>query len=155
MAPDTALAPSVVKLPYGTLQLLPSPVVRLKVSEKRALPAAALLPVFHESAVEWLTAPLAPVTVMVYVPDEAPPWLRLSVELAEVDPETVTLVGLRVALAPAGTPETERLTVPLNPQFGVTVTVLEVDAPEMLEGEALTPKSGEHGLVVEYSSGVW
>jgi hypothetical protein len=39
------------------------------------------------------------------------------------DPEPVTELGLKVAVAPEGRPDTLKVTVPLNPLEGVTVTV--------------------------------
>lgn len=38
-------------------------------------------------------------------------------------PEVVTLVGVNVPVAPAGKPETLKLTVPVYPPDGVTVAV--------------------------------
>jgi hypothetical protein len=39
------------------------------------------------------------------------------------DPEPVRELGLKVAVAPEGKPDTLKVTVPLNPLEGVTVTV--------------------------------
>jgi hypothetical protein len=38
--------------------------------------------------------------------------------------EPVVLVGLKVAFTPAGNPEADKLTLPVNPFCGVTATVL-------------------------------
>ena len=38
-------------------------------------------------------------------------------------PEVVTLVGVKVPVAPAGNPETLKVTVPVYPPDGVTVAV--------------------------------
>jgi hypothetical protein len=40
-----------------------------------------------------------------------------------VDPDVVTVVGLKVAVAPDGRPPALKLTVPVNPAPGVKVTV--------------------------------
>jgi hypothetical protein len=67
-----------------------------------------------------------PVTTSVALPravdDDV--WI-LRVEL----PAPVTELGLKLQVAPAGTPETEKLTVPLNPLSDETVTVYEVAPP--------------------------
>ena len=63
-----------------------------------------------------------PVTVSVYVPPAAVPEFTVSVEL----PPVVTEVGLKLALAPAGTPLTERLIVSATP---VTTAVEMVLVP--------------------------
>ena len=38
-------------------------------------------------------------------------------------PEPVTVMGLNAPVTPAGSPDTAKLTTPLNPLLGVTVTV--------------------------------
>jgi hypothetical protein len=40
-----------------------------------------------------------------------------------VDPDVVTVAGLKLAVAPEGRPLALKLTVPVNPVTGVTVTV--------------------------------
>ena len=40
-----------------------------------------------------------------------------------VEPEPVIVVGLKLALAPVGNPDALKLTTPLNPFCGLTVTV--------------------------------
>jgi hypothetical protein len=53
-----------------------------------------------------------------------PASVELDVAIDRVeDPEPVTEVGLKVAVAPEGKPETLKLTVPLNPPEGVTLTL--------------------------------
>ena len=54
----------------------------------------------NETIVEWVVLVPVPVTVIVYVPGVALPAPSVSVELAPA----VTDVGLREAVAPAGTP---------------------------------------------------
>jgi hypothetical protein len=39
-----------------------------------------------------------------------------------VDPEPLTVCGLKLAVAPAGKPEAPKLTAPLNPALAFTVT---------------------------------
>ncbi len=59
------------------------------------------------TVVEWVVVPLVPVMVSVEL-------LRLVTLMVRVDvPEPATDVGLNVAVAPRGTPETLRLTVPV------------------------------------------
>src|SRR3954470_4585066 len=62
-----------------------------------------------------------PVTVSVWVPPAAVPVFTVSVEL----PPAVTDVGVRVAVAPAGVPLTERLTVCATPVTTAVEMVLE------------------------------
>jgi hypothetical protein len=45
------------------------------------------------------------------------------------EPEPVTEVGLKLALAPAGKPLTLKFTTPVKPPDAVTVAVYEVPAP--------------------------
>ena len=63
---------------------------------------------------------LVPVAVMVNDP-VGPLGEGMTVRI--VDPEPVTVVGLKLAVAPAGSPEAPKLTTPLNPFSAVTVTV--------------------------------
>ena len=62
--------------------------------------------------------PLVPVMVNGNVP-----LVLLVVTVIVVEPDAVTVGGLKLALAPLGKPLTLKLTVPLNPPEGVTVTV--------------------------------
>jgi hypothetical protein len=60
-------------------------------------------------------------------------------------PEPVTVVGLKVAEAPVGSPATLRLTTPLKPAILPTVAVYVVLAPgftDALAGVAVKEKSG-------------
>jgi len=66
-----------------------------------------------------------PVTVSVYVPAAAVPVFTVSVEL----PPAVTDVGLSDAVAPLGTPVTERLTVCALPEVTAVEIVLVPEAP--------------------------
>jgi hypothetical protein len=66
------------------------------------------------------SAPLVPVTPMVN--DPVPP-LDDVFTVSVVDPEPVTVVGLKLAVAPDGSPEAPKLTTPLNPFNATTVTV--------------------------------
>lgn len=52
------------------------------------------------------------------------------------DPEPVTDVGLKVALAPAGNPLALKLTLPENPPDPVTVAVYDVPLPAVTVWEA-------------------
>jgi hypothetical protein len=77
-----------------------------------------------ESVVLCDNAPDLPVMVMVKVPRLAV-LLAVSVSVLVL----VVLVGLNAAVTPAGRPEAERLTLPLNPFSGATVMVLFPLAP--------------------------
>lgn len=72
-----------------------------------------------EIVVVWVSVPEVPVIVTVEVP-------VVAVALAESVSTLVEVVGLvpNVAVTPAGRPEAERLTLPVNPLVGVTVIVL-------------------------------
>ena len=72
------------------------------------------------TVVVWTVLPLVPVMVMVEVP--------VGVVLAVVtviveEPEVVTDVGLKLAVAPVGKPLALKVTVPLNPFNAVIVAV--------------------------------
>ncbi len=49
--------------------------------------------------------------------------MLLVVTVMVEEPEAFTDVGLKLAVAPEGSPVTLKLTVPVNPPDGVTVTV--------------------------------
>ena len=71
----------------------------------------------------------------------------VAVELAVKVTTLVEVVGLvpKAAVTPAGTPEAESVTLPVNPPEGVTVTVLVPVPPcvtETLAGEAESEKFG-------------
>lgn len=90
--------------------------------------------------------PLVPVTVMVNVPLDAPLLLKVKVEV----PLPVTVVGLKVAVTPAGSVPVDSETMPLNPFSDVMVMVVEPE-PVLcivrLEGDAPMLKSGCAGPV--------
>ena len=69
--------------------------------------------------VVWLNEPDVPVTVTVAAPVVA---VLLAVRVSVL--VDVVLAGLKLAVTPAGSPEAERLTLPLKPLLGVTVIVL-------------------------------
>jgi len=69
---------------------------------------------------EWLNAPLAPVTVKFELPVGV---LADVVTVIVVEPEVVTVVGLKEALAPEGKPVAENPTEPVNPGAGTTPIV--------------------------------
>ncbi len=81
-----------------------------------------------------------PVTVRLYVPAAAVPEFSVSVE----DPAPVREVGLKEALAPAGNPEIERLTVCALPDV-IAVEIVDVPEPPAVTltvlGEAEIEKS--------------
>jgi hypothetical protein len=64
--------------------------------------------------------PLVPVIVIENVPVGV---VLLVVTVIVEEPDVVTDVGLKPALAPAGNPLALRLTVPVKPPDGVTVAV--------------------------------
>ncbi|MBI4909095.1 MAG: hypothetical protein HY820_36075 [Acidobacteria bacterium] len=67
-----------------------------------------------------VSAPLVPVIVTVDVPVGVPP---LAAIVIAVEPDPVIVAGLKLAVAPVGKPDAEKLTTPANPPWGVTVTV--------------------------------
>ncbi len=67
----------------------------------------------------WLNVPEVPVMVTVAGPVVAV-LLAVSVSVLVL----VVLAGLKLAVTPAGKPEADRLTLPVNPLVGVTVMVL-------------------------------
>jgi len=64
--------------------------------------------------------PLSPVIVKGYVPVGV---VALVVTVMVDEPEVVTDAGLKLALAPAGSPLELKVTVPVKPPDGVTVAV--------------------------------
>ena len=87
-----------------------------------------------------VNAPETPVMVTVAVP-------VVAVELAVKVTTLVEVVGLvpKLAVTPAGRPEADNVTLPVNPFTGVSVMVLvavELCATETLAGEADKLKSG-------------
>lgn len=69
---------------------------------------------------EWTTLPEVPVIVNT----ELPVGVFLCADTVSVEvPEAVTVAGEKLPVARAGSPETLKLTVPLKPPEGVTVTV--------------------------------
>lgn len=96
--------------------------------------------------VEWVRVPLVPVTVTVKVPVAVPPPCPVNVNVdVPLPPEAiVTLVGLRVAVTPAGSAPVDSDTVPLKPFSDVMVVVVDAD-PDLvivrLEGDVLMLKS--------------
>ena len=77
-----------------------------------------------EIVVVWVSEPDVPVMVTGKVPVVA---VALAVKVTTL----VEVVGFvpKVAVTPAGKPEAERVTLPVNPPEGVTVTVLLPLAP--------------------------
>jgi len=75
---------------------------------------------------EWDVDPLVPVTVNGKLPVGAD---AAVVMVNVVEPEVVTVAGLKAAAAPAGKPVTEKATDPEKPVPEVTVTVNEVLLP--------------------------
>jgi hypothetical protein len=67
----------------------------------------------------WLSVPLVPVIVN----EKLPAGVVLAVVTVRVDEPEATEAGLKLAVAPVGNPLTLKLTVPVNPPEGVTVTV--------------------------------
>ena len=95
--------------------------------------------------VVWVKPPDVPVMVTAAVPVVA---VLLAVSVSTLVP----VVGLVVkeAVTPAGSPEAVRVTLPVKPAIGLTVTVLVPDAPcctVRLEGDTERLKSGGCGIV--------
>jgi hypothetical protein len=94
----------------------------------------------RETVVVLLKLPDTPVTVSVAVPVVAVP-LALSVNVLVL----AVLPGLNAAVTPLGKPEADKLTLPVNPFCGVTVTVLVPLPPcttVTLPGDAESAKFG-------------
>src|SRR5207248_6005506 len=89
----------------------------------------------------WLALPSVPVTVRV----EVPAGVVEAVETVSVEElPAVTGLGLKLPLAPEGSPLTARLTEPAEPEVTVVETVYVVDCPWVtvwLEGETEIEKS--------------
>ena len=68
----------------------------------------------------WATGPLVPVIVTVYLPGGV---MLLVLTVMVEEPEPVTEVGLKLALAPVGSPAAPKVTVPVNPSSAPTVAV--------------------------------
>jgi hypothetical protein len=79
-----------------------------------------VVPTTKVTVVVLLACLLVPVIVSGYEPAGVE---ALVGTLSVVEPEVVKLEGLNDALAPAGSPVTLKLTVPLNPLPGVSVTL--------------------------------
>ena len=89
--------------------------------------------------VVWESEPLVPVTVTVYDPA-----LPVQNRVEGWDEPRVTLVGLREQVRPAEDTVRDKLTVPVNPFIGETVTVEVAPVPASavtLVGLAVTLKS--------------
>ena len=94
----------------------------------------------REIVVVWVSVPEVPVIVTVAVP-------VVAVELALKVTTLVEVVGLvpKAAVTPEGSPDADRVTEPVNPPLGVTVTVLFPLAPCVtlrLAGDAESEKFG-------------
>ena len=85
------------------------------VSEKSAAAVTASVTV-----VVWTRAPLVPVMVSVELPTGV---FALVVTVMVDDPVPVTVVGLKLAVAPVGSPLTPKPVLPANPFCAVTVAV--------------------------------
>ena len=68
----------------------------------------------------WLRAPLVAAMVSEYVPAGV---AQLVEAVSVEEPEPLTEAGLKLAIAPLGKPLTLKLTVPVNPLSGFTLTV--------------------------------
>lgn len=79
-----------------------------------------------ERDVVWVKVPDVPVIVTITVPGVAAP---LAVSTSVLGVVAVAGFGLNEALTPPGSPDADRLTVPVNPFTEVTLTVLLPFAP--------------------------
>jgi hypothetical protein len=77
-------------------------------------------PTTRATVVVWTIAPLVAVTVMVKLPVGVEP--AVDTVIVE-EPEVITEAGLKLAVAPAGSPLALKLTVPVNPFTALTVAV--------------------------------
>lgn len=118
-------------------------------SEKSAAAGAVTVRV---TVVVWVKLPEVPVMVTVEVPVVA---VALAVNVRLLVP--VVLAGLKLAVTPAGSPDADRPTLPVNPLVGLTVMVLLALLPwvtETLAGEAESVKFGA-GFTVRVTVVVW
>jgi hypothetical protein len=94
----------------------------------------------------WLSKPLFPVTVMVYVPALVPSGtVTFNIDVRDPPDVNTTEVGVRVAPKPVGTDATASKTSPLNPLSDVTFIVELPEAPALIvraDGDAEIEKSG-------------
>ena len=126
------------------LPLVPCFTVRLEGEAESEKSGCAGAVTVSEMVVVCVRLPDVPVMVTVDVP-------VVAVELAVNDTELVEVVGLvpKLAVTPEGRPEAERVTLPVNPPDGVTVTVLlplVVPCTTLkLVGEAESEKLGDDG----------
>lgn len=101
-----------------------------------------------EAGLLWLNDPLVPVATGENVP--VPPPLDVATVIWVV-PDPVTVVGLKLADAPEGSPDPWKLTTPVNEFIGVTVTVYVALPPATMVVEELgampTLKSAGGGAV--------
>jgi hypothetical protein len=70
--------------------------------------------------IEWLNEPLVPVTARLELPTAVPADVDTVIV---VEPDVVTVAGLKDAAAPEGRPEAEKLTEPVKLGPGTTLTV--------------------------------
>jgi hypothetical protein len=71
-----------------------------------------------------VTFPEVPVMVSVFVPRAAE---AAAVNVSVLNP--VVGFGANAAVTPLGRPDTERLTLPVNPYCGFTATLVKAEAP--------------------------
>ena len=83
--------------------------------------------------------------------------LMVTVVVAAVVPEGVTVAGLNAQETPAGRPEQAKLTAELNPFDGVMLTVADAGAVFVsvpLPGLIVSEKSGDGAAVIVTASGL-
>jgi hypothetical protein len=160
---DKVTAP--VKPPEGVSVMVLVPVVpcftvRLAGDAESEKFGVATALTVNEMVAVWVSVPLIPVMVTVDVPVVAVA-LALNVTLL------VDVVGLvpKVAVTPAGNPEADKVTAPVNPPEGVSVIVLDPLVPWVtvkLAGEAErvklgagAPAGGRTQLFAEFENSSW
>ena len=134
--PPLTLVESVLlpELPWTT-ERLAGEALSVNVGVAAALTVRAIIMV-------WVTPPPVPVTVTFTVPVVAV-LLAVKVRLELPAPGAAMEAGLKLAVTPEGSPETESETAALNPPLTVVVTVLLAELPWVMlsaEGDGITMK---------------
>jgi hypothetical protein len=152
--PVTAKVTLPVKFPAGaTLTTVDAddPNGRLSDGEAalRVKPAATFAFTVRLMAALALRLPLAPVTVRLAVVAAVE---AAAVSVSTEAPPGATDGGLNAAVTPAGRPETDNVTLPVNPPVPATLTLLVAEDPAVSdtdEGVALRAMPGAAGCITE------
>lgn len=112
------------------------------------------MPTVKVTLAVWLSPPLVPVIVNGKLPEG----VELVVEIVRVDPDPFTEDGVKLAVAPLGSPLAVNATWPLNPFNGDSETVKVVLPPggtDSAAGAAESEKFGVEELTLKLTVPVW